>query len=125
EAEAGLLHGADHVEEEQRAHAVIAEALPHLREEERGQAAGMTEPLFLRDGCFQRCLLGNGNDETCSSFIVFLVLSSAFCGVGPEVKQFRPTRAAIMHNSLQMSSKERSVTLPNMRRDVPLARFTT
>ena len=28
----------DHVEDQERAHAVVAEALPHLREEERGRA---------------------------------------------------------------------------------------
>ena len=36
-----LGRGGHHEEEEQRAHPVVAEALPHLGEEERGQAAGM------------------------------------------------------------------------------------
>src|SRR5205085_5456667 len=36
--QAALVKLCGHVEEENRAHAVVAEALPHLREEERGQA---------------------------------------------------------------------------------------
>ena len=32
-----------HEEDEQRAHAVVAEALPHLGEEQRREAAGMAE----------------------------------------------------------------------------------
>src|SRR2546430_12929824 len=33
-----------HVQDEEAPHPVIAEALPHLREKECGQAAGMAEP---------------------------------------------------------------------------------
>ena len=39
-----------HEEDQQRAHAVIAEALPHLGQKERGQPARMTKPLFVGGG---------------------------------------------------------------------------
>ena len=45
---AGMLvveaEGVDHVEDEERPHPVVAEALPHLREEERGETAGVAGP---------------------------------------------------------------------------------
>ena len=45
EAAVGHLHLLDHEEHEQRAHAVVAEALPHLGEKQRRQAARMSKPL--------------------------------------------------------------------------------
>ena len=56
EAEAGLRDRADHVEEKQRAHPVIAEALPHFGEEAGEESAGMPEP-FLTGRCGRRAHL--------------------------------------------------------------------
>ena len=50
ESEPGLLGGADHVEDQQGPHAVVAEALPHLGEVEGGQPPGMAEPLLFAGG---------------------------------------------------------------------------
>src|SRR5712691_2359182 len=47
ESNARLLRRSDHVEKEQRAHSVVAEALPHLGHEQRGQAARMAKPLLF------------------------------------------------------------------------------
>ena len=47
EAEPAGRHRRDHVEDEERAHAVIAEALPHLGEEQRGEAARMAEETLI------------------------------------------------------------------------------
>ena len=43
ESETAVGHRRHHVEQQERAHAVVAEALPHLREEERGESARMPE----------------------------------------------------------------------------------
>ena len=43
-----------HEEDQERAHAVVAEALPHLREEERGQAARMAEERPVRQSVDSR-----------------------------------------------------------------------
>ncbi len=43
EAETAVRDGGGHVEDQQRAHAVVAEALPHLGQEEGGETAGMAE----------------------------------------------------------------------------------
>src|SRR5262249_56330732 len=43
EAKSSCGDGSDHVEDEERAHAVVAEALPHLGEEQRRETAWMTE----------------------------------------------------------------------------------
>ena len=40
-----------HEQDEQRAHAVVAEALPHLGEEQRGEAARMAEERAIVAGC--------------------------------------------------------------------------
>ncbi len=50
EAEASGRERRGHEEDEQRAHPVIAEALPHLREEERREAARMAEKRAIVDG---------------------------------------------------------------------------
>jgi hypothetical protein len=44
EPEAAGLDAGDHRQHQDRAHAVVAEALPHLGEEERGEAARMSGP---------------------------------------------------------------------------------
>ena len=56
-AEAAVRHGRRHEEDEQGAHAVVAEALPHFGEEERGEAAGMAEERAVpaRVGGVGRC----------------------------------------------------------------------
>src|SRR5665213_873910 len=45
-----LVHRRDHEQNQQRADAVIAEALPHLSEEERGKAARMAEEGMIVGG---------------------------------------------------------------------------
>ena len=45
----GLQQIIDDVENEQRAHAVIGKAFPHLRREQEGEALGMAEPF----GCWR------------------------------------------------------------------------
>ena len=54
ESKPALGRRRDHEEHEQRAHAVIAQALPHLREEERVESAWM----FCRSGHGLDCFLG-------------------------------------------------------------------
>ena len=48
ESETACLDGGDQEQHEDRPHAVIREALPHLRHEEREQAPGVAKPLFVR-----------------------------------------------------------------------------
>ncbi len=52
---AGLEQVFHHVEDEQGAHAVVGEALPHLRREQEGKPARMAEQLALRAGRGARC----------------------------------------------------------------------
>ena len=47
EAEAVLRRGGRHIQDEERADAVVAEALPHFGEEERGQPAGVAEEAAI------------------------------------------------------------------------------
>src|SRR5437879_13881372 len=42
------------VQDEKPPHPVVAEPLPHLREEERGQPTGMPEPEIGRASCRER-----------------------------------------------------------------------
>src|ERR1700689_5057374 len=48
EPEAAVTHGSDRVENQDGAHSVIGEALPHLREKERRKTARLTEDFLMR-----------------------------------------------------------------------------
>src|SRR5207249_6899369 len=51
ECQSACAERSDHEQNQERAHAVVAEALPHLCEKEDGEAARMTEPVPRRHHC--------------------------------------------------------------------------
>ena len=55
-AQAAVRHSGGHEEDQQRAHSVVAEALPHFGEEERGKAARMAEERAVPAGRWQHRL---------------------------------------------------------------------
>src|SRR5262249_58067160 len=59
--EAARADRGDEEEEQDAAHAVVTEPLPHLREEERGEPEGVAEPLLLRDRRLVRAHPGSWN----------------------------------------------------------------
>src|SRR5437016_3049064 len=50
EAETALIYAGDHEQDEECPHAVVAEALPHFREEKGGEATGMAEEALVLAG---------------------------------------------------------------------------
>src|SRR5262249_26691986 len=50
EAEPSIADGGGHEEHQQRSQPVVAEALPHLREEERGESTGVAEEAVIAGG---------------------------------------------------------------------------
>ena len=56
-AEAAMRHLVDQEQQQQRAHAVVAEALPQLGEEEGGKTGGMTEEIARAAACWPARLL--------------------------------------------------------------------
>src|ERR1700736_1984536 len=67
EAETALIYAGDHEQDEQRSHPVVAEALPHFREEKRGEAAGMAEEALVLAGWSLAFPEGGGHG--CNSII--------------------------------------------------------
>ena len=67
EAEAALGDGGGHEQDQDRAHAVVGEALPHLRDEQRRESARLAEELRSVRGIALDALIHRRGAPSCSS----------------------------------------------------------